>query len=77
MAVVGGALLFLPSGEPRTGPIGGFLTRLGLSAPVAVAADPPAGFRRLFNDQDLAGWHGMGHFDPYKLESLPAEEREK
>ncbi len=37
---------------------------------------PPAGFRALFNGRDLAGWHGMGHFDPRKLDAMSAEERE-
>ncbi|MFO0871227.1 MAG: DUF1080 domain-containing protein [Pirellulales bacterium] len=41
----------------------------------AQGAEPPAGFRRLFNEQDLAGWHGLAHFDPYKLETLSADER--
>ena len=38
-------------------------------------------FRRrvsaLFNGKDLAGWHGMGHFDPRKLAAMSPEEREK
>jgi hypothetical protein len=25
---------------------------------------PPAGFTALFNGKDLAGWYGLGHFDP-------------
>lgn len=50
---------------------------LGLVLSSARGAEPPAGFRRLFNERDLAGWHGLGHFDPYKLESMTPEEREK
>ena len=30
----------------------------------------------LFNGRDLTGWHGMAHFDPYKLEALSPEDRE-
>lgn len=41
----------------------------------ARAADPPPGFRKLFNDVDLAGWHGMAHFDPYKVDAMTEEER--
>jgi len=50
---------------------------LPLSSLVASGAEPPAGFRKLFNDVDLAGWHGMEHFDPYKLESLAPQERDE
>jgi len=41
------------------------------------AADPmpPKGFAALFNGKDLTGWHGMPHFDPYKLEAMKAEDR--
>jgi hypothetical protein len=28
---------------------------------------PPKGFTALFNGKDLSGWHGMPHYDPYKL----------
>lgn len=42
---------------------------------VAAENTPPAGFRALFNGQDLAGWHGMGTFDPYKLAEMSDEER--
>jgi hypothetical protein len=38
---------------------------------------PPKGFISLFNGKDLDGWHGMPHFDPYKLEKMSEEEREK
>jgi hypothetical protein len=41
----------------------------------ARAAEPPKGFTALFNGKDLAGWHGMPHFDPYKLEAMKPEER--
>ena len=73
MIVVGSMMLF----APLRGSLGERSRWLAVGPSVATAADPPAGFRRLFNDQDLSGWHGMGHFDPYKLEALPAEEREK
>lgn len=36
---------------------------------------PPEGFTPLFNGKDLAGWHGMGHFDPRKLWAMSADER--
>ena len=39
------------------------------------AAEPPKGFTALFNGKDLTGWHGMPHFDPYKLAKLPDAER--
>jgi hypothetical protein len=45
---------------------------------VPAAADgpkPPPGFTALFNGNDLTGWHGMPHFDPYKLDALPEAER--
>src|SRR5690606_1736072 len=49
------------------------------AAPSAIAADvePPEGFHALFNGEDLAGWHGMPHFDPQKLEAMSEEERQK
>ena len=47
-------------------------------APLAAAeVSPPPGFTALFNGTDLAGWHGMGHFDPRELWKMPKEEREK
>jgi hypothetical protein len=48
------------------------LILLGTLAP---AAEPPRGFTALFNGQDLSGWHGMPHFDPYKLAAMPEAER--
>ena len=51
----------------------------GASRPSA-AADlnkPPAGFTSLFDGKDLAGWHGMPHFDPRELAKLSAEDQAK
>src|SRR5439155_9985413 len=36
---------------------------------------PPKGFTALFNGKDLSGWHGMPHFNPYKLDAMPEAER--
>src|SRR3954447_1262163 len=36
---------------------------------------PPEGFTALFNGKDLSGWHGMPHFDPYKLAAMSEEDR--
>ena len=41
----------------------------------AAEQQPPAGFTLLFNGKDLTGWHGMPHFDPYKLAAMPEAER--
>ncbi len=38
---------------------------------------PPPGFTALFNGVDLTGWHGMGHFDPRKLQTMPEDERKQ
>jgi len=48
-----------------------------LSVPALHAADnaPPEGFTALFNGKDFSGWHGMGHFDPYKLAAMTEAER--
>ena len=64
----------------RLRPIGialGLTMALGL-APAALAVEPntpPPGFAALFNGTDLAGWHGMPHFDPRKLAAMSAEAR--
>jgi len=56
------------------------VTALLASSSAAFAQDtqkhntPPEGFAALFNGQDLAGWHGMGHFDPRKLWALSEED---
>ena len=41
----------------------------------AFGSEPPAGFTPLLNGQDLSGWHGMPHFDPYTLAAMPEAER--
>jgi hypothetical protein len=52
---------------------------LALLTVTAFADDPkpPKGFAALFNGHDLAGWHGMPHFDPYKLDQMTPEDRAK
>ena len=47
------------------------------SAALASSPEAPKGFTALFNGKDLSGWHGMPHYDPYKLAALPAAERKK
>jgi hypothetical protein len=50
-----------------------------LAVTTLVRADdvkPPKGFTALFNGKDLSGWHGMPHFDPYKLAAMPEEKRQ-
>ncbi len=51
------------------------LAILGAVAP-GHGAPPAKGFNSLFNGKDLAGWHGMPHFSPYKLAALPADARQ-
>jgi hypothetical protein len=41
----------------------------------AADTEPPKGFTALFNGKDLAGWHGMEHFDPYKLAAMSEADR--
>lgn len=36
---------------------------------------PPQGFSPLFNGENLNGWHGMGHFNPYKLKTMSDGDR--
>src|SRR5215471_17924953 len=47
----------------------------GASRTEADEPKPPKGFTALFNGKDLACWHGMPHFDPYKLAAMPEAER--
>ena len=42
----------------------------------ALAAEPPPGFKPLFNGKDLSGWHGMPDFSLFTLAALPKAERE-
>lgn len=51
------------------------LTLLLLSPAFAFAADPtpPAGFRALFNGQDLKGWYGL---NPHSVDKLTGEKKE-
>jgi Domain of Unknown Function (DUF1080) len=41
----------------------------------AVDPEPPKGFTALFNGKDFTDWHGMPHFDPYKLAALSEGDR--
>lgn len=52
-----------------------FLLLCGVSA--IRADEPPKGFTAIFNGKDLTGWHGMPHFDPYKLAQMSPEDRKK
>ena len=53
------------------------LTISSLSQAEEKALETPKGFKPLFNGKDLAGWHGMPHFDPRKLAAMSEEERTK
>jgi hypothetical protein len=44
---------------------------------VVSAAEVPEGFQAIFNGKDLAGWHGMPHFDPRDLAKMTPENRAK
>src|SRR5438270_7537439 len=46
------------------------------AAAPAAEPQPPKGFTALFNGRDLSGWHGMPHFNPYKLAALPEDQRQ-
>jgi hypothetical protein len=45
------------------------------AGPSFAEPQPPKGFTALFNGKDLSSWHGMPHFDPYKLAAMPEAER--
>ncbi len=56
------------------------LTAAVVSSTVTVARaqednKPPEGYTALFNGKDLAGWHGMKHFSPYKLAEMSEDEQ--
>ncbi len=60
-------------------PIAFGLAALVVLSPAARADDAPVkipeGFVALFNRKDLAGWHGMPHFDPRQLAAMPEAAR--
>jgi hypothetical protein len=62
----------------RIRPFASFLFAAVALAVGRVSADeprPPKGFTALFNGKDLSGWHGMPHFDPYKLTAMSESDR--
>jgi hypothetical protein len=61
--------------NPRSLLAAGLFTLVVLAPAHADPAQPPKGFTALFNGTDLTGWHGMPHFDPYKLAAMPEAER--
>jgi hypothetical protein len=67
------------SPSPRTRLFANLLIgTLVLAAAGRACADeprPPKGFTALFNGKDLSGWHGMPHFDPYKLAAMSEADR--
>ncbi len=55
------------------------LAAVATAAPALVPQDnnqAPQGFAPVFNGKDLAGWHGMPHFDPRTLAALEPAKRE-
>ena len=55
-----------------------WLTCLALPALASLcAADPPQGYRPLFNGKDLTGWHGMPHENQVAFLKLTPEEKAK
>ena len=50
-----------------------FLTISSLVASSLLAAEPPAGFRAIFNGKDLTGWHGLNPHTGAKLEGEKKE----
>ena len=44
-------------------------------SPALADVNPPKGFEALFNGKELTGWHGMPHFDPYKLAAMTEDAR--
>ena len=76
------ATLLAPAGvraqDPAVRPRPAQGTDLLAGPPGALAEGKAAeGAAPLFNGKDLAGWHGMGHFDPRQLAAMTPEERAK
>jgi len=47
----------------------------GITHTKAADNEAPDGFVALFSGKDLRGWHGMGHFNPYRLDEMSPDER--
>lgn len=45
--------------------------------PRSTTTSPPWQQEPIWNGVDLAGWHGQRHFDPYKLDAMSQDERQK
>lgn len=45
--------------------------------PRSTTNSPPWQQQPIWNGVDLAGWHGQRHFDPYKLDAMSHDERQK
>ncbi len=45
--------------------------------PRSPITSPPWQCQPIWNGVDLAGWHGQRHFDPYQLDTMSMEERQK
>jgi len=82
VAGVSPQLLFGPLGPPRSRVMShlhliALLSILGWAVGVraeTTLVEPPAGFRSLFNGQDLSGWRGRPHLDPrQEVAGTPAE----
>lgn len=41
----------------------------------APTVTPPKGFTAIFNGNDLSGWHGLKHFNPYQLNTEAGKKR--
>lgn len=48
------------------------LIALAVLCPQAIAADPPKGFRAIFNGKDLTGWYGL---NPHSSDKLTGEKK--
>ena len=55
--------------------LGVVLVLAGADRARAERPQPPRGFTALFNGKDLTDWHGMPHYDPYKLAAMSEADR--